>query len=341
MNRILVVRLGALGDLIHTVPAVAALRTAYPRARIDWLVDARYHGILDLVPVIDRRLVIGGAAWQGFAPTIRALRREQYDVALDFQGLIKSAALARSSGAGRVVGFGVRHLRERGARAFYTEAIEPSNESPNIVFKNLSLLRALGLEHVDVRAPLDVPRSAVVNDVRHALAADQSGRFAILNPGAAWPNKRWPAERFGALAGFMRDRFGMRSLALWGPAERDLARELSGASRGAAVVAPQTTVADVVALCASAALVVSGDTAPLHIAAAVGTPTVGIFGPTNPARNGSWRPDDVSVSRFEGCQCHHQRRCRIASDCIRDIAVDEVLAAVERRLARVTAATHA
>lgn len=331
MNRILIVRLGALGDLIHTVPAVAALRSAFPRARIDWLVDARYHAILDLVPAIDRRLVIGGPGWQGFAHTIRALRREQYDVALDFQGLMKSAALARSSGAVRVIGFSAKHLRERGARPFYSEIVEPPPDAVHVIFKNLSLLGAVGLVDTQVRLPIEVPAAAVVSQVREQL--DAVSRFAILNPGAAWPNKRWPAERFGALAAAIRDRAGMRSLALWGPAEEELARAVAAASGGAATVAPPTTVADVVALCAAASLVVSGDTAPLHIAAAVGAPTVGIFGPTSPARNGSWRAQDVSVSRFEACACHHQRRCRLAQECIRDIPVDDVIAAVERRLA--------
>jgi lipopolysaccharide heptosyltransferase I len=338
VNRILVVRLGALGDLVHTVPAVAALRDAFPQARIDWLVDARYHAILDLVPAIDRRLVIGGPEWKGFAHTIRALRREEYDAALDFQGLVKSAALARSSGALRVIGFSARHLRERAARAFYSEAIDPAAATPHVVFKNIGLLRALGIDpaKVAVRMPIEVPRAEVVSTVRTSLAAD---RFALVNPGAAWPNKRWPPARFGAVAGIMRQRFGMRSVVLWGPAERDLARDVVAASEGAAIEAPHTTVSDAVALCAAASIVISGDTAPLHFAVAVGTPVVGLFGPTSPARNGSWRANDVSVSRFEACVCHHQRKCRLAQDCIRDIGIDEVAAAVERRLS--PAATHA
>lgn len=341
MNRILIVRLGALGDLVHTVPAAAALRTAFPRARIDWLVDARYHAILDLVPVIDRRLVIGGPGWQGFATTIRALRREQYDVAFDFQGLIKSAALARSSGAQRVLGFATKHLRERGARPFYTDAIEPLDASPHVVFKNLSLLRGIGLDDFHVRMPIEVPAAGVVADVRQALADHGHDRFAIVNPGAAWPNKRWPAERFGELAAVICERFAMRSLSVWGPGEQDLARAAAAHARGAMMIAPRTSVADLVALAAAASLVVSGDTAPLHIAAALGTPTVGLFGPTNPARNGSWRARDVSVSRFGACQCHHQRRCRRAEECIRDIPVNEVTAAVARRLAAQTTETHA
>src|SRR4029077_9103527 len=129
LTRFLIVRLGALGDVVHAIPVAAALRRAFPGARIDWLVSAKHREILDLVPVIDRRLVINdrheGTGGASFISTIGELRRGHYDVALDLQGLLKSAVLAQSAAAPRVVGFSSRYLRERLARLFYTEVYDP------------------------------------------------------------------------------------------------------------------------------------------------------------------------------------------------------------------------
>ena len=332
MTRALIVRLGALGDIVHAIPVAAALRRAFPTARIDWLVSARHRELLDLVPVIDRRLVINDRAGaESGAPmlaAIRELRRARYDVALDLQGLLKSAVLARASGAARVVGFSSAYVRERLARLFYTETRELDGV-PHVVFQNLALLQALDLTVVSPEFPIERVDSAVAVHVHERT----SGRYALLNPGAAWPNKRWPPSRFGAVAASLRERHRLTSVALWGPGEQSIAEAVVASSNGAAILSPPTSIADIVALARGAALMVSGDTGPTHIAAAVGTPIVGIFGPTRPARNGPWATDDVTVSRDTVCRCHHLRRCRLATMCLLDIGVDEVVGAVERRLA--------
>jgi ADP-heptose:LPS heptosyltransferase len=123
------------------------------------------------------------------------------------------------------------------------------------------------------------------------------------------------------------------SMVLWGPGEEDLASAVVGASHGAAQAAPPTTIIDIVALARGASLMISGDTGPLHIAAAVGTPIVALFGPTRTERNGPWLPSDISISRFTQCVCHYERSCRRDRPCIDDISVDEVVAAVDRRVA--------
>jgi ADP-heptose:LPS heptosyltransferase len=153
-----------------------------------------------------------------------------------------------------------------------------------------------------------------------------------LNSGAAWPNKRWPADRLAALARALRDRHMLRSVILSGPGEWPLAEEAVAKSAGAAIPTPPTRIADVVALARGAAVMVSGDTGPTHIGSAVGTPIVGIYGPTRPERNGPWLAEDITVSRAATCECHHLRRCRRDRMCLLDIEVAEVLAAVERRL---------
>jgi heptosyltransferase I len=339
VTRFLIVRLGSLGDIVHAIPVAAALRRAFPTSSIDWLVSAKHREILDLVPVIDRRLVIndradtsGGAS---FVPALRELRRTHYDVAIDLQGLIKSALLARLSGASRVIGFSSRYARERPARLFYSDAHDPGRgglfdprETRHIVEINLSLLETLGVTAARPEFPIEQVDSKVAR-----WAVDQTaGRYTLLNPGAAWPNKRWPAERFADVSAALRDRHGLMSVVIWGPGEEALARAVVDTSRGGAVLSPQTSVSDLVALARGAAVMVSGDTGPTHVAAALGTPIVGIYGPTRPSRNGPMSPADVTVSRDAICQCHHLRLCRLERNCLLEIGAAEVLAAVERRL---------
>jgi lipopolysaccharide heptosyltransferase I len=327
---ILMVRLGALGDVVHAIPAAAAIRAAMPDARIEWLVEAKHRPMLDLVTVIDRIVTLDGRTIRAWADVVRRLHQVRYDVALDFQGLMKSAVLARASGAARVAGFSIWHLREKAARPFYSET-GSADEVEHVVQKNLQLLRVIGIETSHVEFPLRDVSSPAVETVRAAVGSE---RYALINPGGAWPNKQWPPERFGEVAAFLRDVRGIHSIVLWGPGEEGLARSVIQASSGAARQAPPTTVADLVALSRNASLIVSGDTGPLHIAAATGTPAVAIFGPTNPSRNGPWSPDDVAVTRFERCECHYQRICQNDVWCLESVTVAEVTAAIQQRLAR-------
>ena len=308
--------------------------------------DARYAALLDLVPAIDGRIVVAAEgpapasnrfpqqrfpAGLGWLRLVRALRREGYEAALDLQGLVKSAVLARASGARRVIGFGRPWLREPLAARFYTER-RGAPRGGHVVDKNLALLSALEIGSEARVFPLVEGDLGPVEAMRRQHPEAARG-FVLLNPCAAWPNKRWPPDRFGALAAVVRERHGLPSAVLWGPGEEELAASVVNASAGAAFVAPQTSLRALLALARSARLFVSGDTGPLHVAAAVGTRVVAVFGPTNPERNGPWHPADVIVSRYDTCECHYKRRCRRARPCIDDIGVDEVARAVDLRLA--------
>jgi heptosyltransferase-1 len=348
--KILVVRLGALGDIVHAIPAAAAVRTAYPDARIDWLVEAKHRGMVDLVTCVDRSITLERRTIAGWAEVVRTMRQVGYDWAIDLQGLLKSAVLARASGARRVAGFSIWHLREKSARPFYTETEVPPTradplrrESPSqvdldqrgaqgehVIRKNLRLLRTFGIEDERIVFPIDQVTSVALDSIRMIIGRDAP--FALINAGAAWPNKRWPAERYGAVAAFLRDVRNLPSFVLWGPGERELAQAVVDASEGAARVSPPTGLTDILALCRAAALMISGDTGPLHIATAAGTPTVSVFGPTDPDRNGPWTARDRAVSRFAACRCHYDRRCHAASWCLAGIPVSEVTAAVQQRL---------
>jgi lipopolysaccharide heptosyltransferase I len=334
----LIVRLGALGDIVHALPLAAALRATWPDARIDWLVDVKHRAILDrvaglsaIVPVDTRRL----RGETGIVPVVRRLRAARYDVAVDAQGLLKSALLARLAGARRVVGLAGGHLREPLARWAYDDTAEPAG--PHVVDHALALAQVAGASAGAAAGPprfaLEPPASDVVARVRGALGLVAEQPFAVINPGAAWPNKRWPADRFGAVARQLRERHGWPSIVVWGPGEEDLAAAVvAAAGPGVAALAPPTSLGDLVALVAAAGLVLSGDTGPLHLAAAASTPIVGLYGPTDPARNGPWSPADVTLSRNRTCACHHQRRCTAAVWCLGELGADEVAGAVDRRL---------
>jgi lipopolysaccharide heptosyltransferase I len=333
LSQFLIVRLGSLGDVVHGIPVAAALRREFPHGRVDWMVDPRYTELLDLVEVVDRSIPIDprdafGNSWRGFFDTIRELRHFHYDAVIDLQGLLKSAALARAVGARRTIGFPRAHLRERFASLLYSETPDPGTAT-HVVYKNLALLAALGVQDRRPQFPIAVRHSAIVESVLSRLPDG----YVLINPGAAWPNKQWPAARFGATAASIHQSHGLRSLVLWGPGEQSLAHDVVAASGGAADVAPPTTIVDLVGVARAARLMISGDTGPMHIAAAVGTPLVTLFGPTRPERNGPWGPYDIALSRVEQCRCLYERRCRLDRACITDITVDEVVQAINRRLA--------
>lgn len=334
MNRFLIVRLGSLGDVVHGIPVAAALRQEYPSSRIDWMVDPRYVELLDLVKGIDRRIAVDprairkGAGRKKFRETLRELREADYDAVIDLQGLLKSAMLARSVHGRQTIGFPRKHLREQLARLFYTSAPDPG-DATHVIYKNLALLAPLKVVDRRVRFPLEIPHTPTVLQV---MARFEPDGYVLINPGAAWSNKQWPPERFGRIAEGIAREFGWQSLVLWGPGEQDIAHNVVAASGGAAAASPPTTIADLVGIARHARLMISGDTGPLHIAGAVSTPIVALYGPTRPERNGPWGLHDVALSRVQQCSCVYERKCKKAERCIDDISVAEVMGAVQRRV---------
>lgn len=337
-HRFLLVRLGSLGDVIHAIPTAAALRARFPEARIDWLVDPRYVPLLEMVRGLDSRIPVNTRRLGQTTSTVGDLRKVGYTAVIDLQGLLKSAVLAKAVGAERTIGFDRAHLRERTAAPFYSHRV--ATDATHVVFKNLALLEPLGPpasrlrrdrheSETPVSFPLEIPESQAAEEVNARVGGEPYG---VINPGAAWPNKRWPPDRFAALAAAVRERFGLRSIVLWGPGEQPLAEQVANASGGAAELAPATEITDLFAIARRARILISGDTGPLHIGGAVGTPLVALFGPTLAERNGPWSAADVVVSRTNGCVCLYRRRCRRGAQCIEEIELPEVLDAVERRL---------
>jgi len=336
----LLVRLSSIGDVVHTLPALAALTRA--GWECSWLAEPAARPLLDGHPLL--RHVVALPARRGFSPRAAArafshLRRQRFDAAIDFQGLWKSAAWARLSGAQRVVGYASRWRREPASALLLGERADPAGLPGHVIDKNLWLLHALGIEAVGTREfplPPTAAEAALVDRELRAgggRSGNGNGNLALLNPGGGWPNKLWPPEAYAELARGLAAR-GLRCLVTWGPGEETLADRLAAASHGAAQRCFPTTLLEYVELARRARLVVAADTGTLHLACAVGTPVVGLYGPTDPARNGPFSPDDEVVRRAPACAPCHKRSCTVHDGIMGTVPVEDVLAAAQRRLAR-------
>lgn len=280
-SRLLVIRLSAFGDVIHTIPAVVALRDALPQTEIAWAVEPAH---AELVEIVARVKAARVSLKQWSLARIAQARRDVrgFDAVIDFQGLLKSALIARASGAKLRYGFARDVIREKPAAWFVNQpvSIDPSR---HVVEWNISLARACApaIAHVP-----EVDFAPFADDTAGKLGAFEN-RIVLL-PGAGRPEKQWPVQRYAELA----RRLGDQAIVAWGPGEESLARAVG------AELAPPTTFRELAFLLGRARLVVGGDTGPLHLAAALGTPVAGLYGPTDPARNGPYGQLDHVIQSF-------------------------------------------
>ncbi len=329
----LMVRLSSIGDVVHTLPCLGALHAHEWQA--GWVVEPPARALLERHPLLTHFSAAPAARASGIGRAVRTtreLRAHRYDVALDFQGLWKSAAWARLSGARRVVGFDRPWRREGLSAMLLREKADLALDNPHVIDKNLALLGALGIDAVGSREFPLPPTAHEAEDVKRRLTELGLTSFAILNPGGGWTSKLWPPERYGEIAAGLRGH-GLSAVVTWGPGEEDLADRVVSASRGGAIKCFSTTLLEYVELARRSRLVVAADTGPLHLACAVGTRVVGLFGPTDPARNGPFSSSDVVVRRTPLCAPCHRRRCPLHEGVMDAILPDEVLRAVLRRLA--------
>jgi len=262
---------------------------------------------------------------------LRRLRASAFDVALDFQGLLKSASIARLSGARRVFGYSRSGLREPASSIFLSKRIAVPRKT-HVIRKALALVEgALGIPPPDeLSFPINV---APTNETEARQASERTGgNYAILNPGGGWPTKLWSVERFGKLADELWSRYGMTSLVTYGPGELELAESVRQASTSEKAVPVSLSLKGFYSLAQRARVYVGGDTGPTHIAVAAGAPIVGLFGPTEWWRNGSPRPEDICVERNDiDCRVDCHRRSCSKWICM-DIDVGRVMEAVSRRI---------
>jgi lipopolysaccharide heptosyltransferase I len=342
--RVLIVKLGSIGDIVHTLPALDAIRKGLPQAEISWVVEQSSSEILRDNPLIDRlievdtkalrRGLMSGETLRAPRQQLRRLRASAFDIAIDFQGLLKSASIARLSGARRVFGYSRQALREPASAFFLTKRIHVPKQT-HVIFKALQLAQgALGIsvpiDPAELSFPLAVPDQAKAE--ASAEIEKTHSPYAILNPGGGWPTKLWSPERFGQLADALWSHFGLASLVTYGPGESELANSVVKASLSGKARPVNISLKGFFMLARHAGIYIGGDTGPTHLAVAAGTPIVGLFGPTEWWRNGSPRPVDICVERTDiDCRVECHRRSCSKWICM-DIEVERVLRAVETRI---------
>jgi len=328
---IAIVKLSSLGDVIHALPVARALRAAHPRARLTWIVEAREYAILrdhpdlDAVVPVDtrgwRRGIRRGAgareAWGALGRLRQRIRGARFDVTLDLQGLIKSGLLTAYTGAPLRIGFSAPRCRERLNCLFTNRRVTPPPEAVHVVEQYLALLAPLGISpgppefHVPMRAVAE----RRMEDFLVGEGVKRRDTLVAINPGAGRADKRWPIAHLTALAERLATEHGARLLLLWGPDEVEMARQIRDGLSARAILAPPTDLDDLAALLRRSSLLVANDTGPLHLAAALGTSCLGLYGPTRAARNGPYgarclglqSPDDTMAgidprSAFEAAQ---------------------------------------
>jgi lipopolysaccharide heptosyltransferase I len=344
--RFLVIRLSSIGDIVHALPAVAALGDGFPGAEIDWVIEKRHAPLLSGNPYIHRAIKLDTLNWRNellsprtleeIVGTGMALREAHFDAAIDFQGLIKSAFLARLSRSSVRLGFSEYWLREPLAGVFYSDRVSPRGRR-HVIEMNLSLVERLGAAPVPRdRWKFPLPRNeAGDQDVENRLASLDAGEFIVLHPGGGWKSKCWAPENYSELIRRLEKEIPEKIILTGSPDEEPLVRTiLSGAASPRTFYFP-STILHLIALARRARLFVGGDTGPVHLAEAAGAPVVEIFSvaePVNtPERNGPFRAQDIAVSNRNGAP----RRTRNKnSDYLRDVSVETVLAAILERRAR-------
>ncbi len=332
-----------MGDILHALPAIAALREAHSGWRIGWVIEPRWRALLaapeasargPLMPVVDCLHLAHIRDWRQSPLStqtlggIRALRRElrdcRYDAVVDMQGSVRSAVIARMAGCRRIIG--EESPRERSARRLFTERV--STSGAHVIEQDVELAAAIAGDELAPAEPLLPVDPAAEAWCAEFLAAAPTTPIALLNPGAGWGAKRWPVERYAAVAQGLIDR-GLRVLVNTGPGEMAMSEAIAQATGGAAQ--PLTATLDqLIALTRRIALCIAGDTGPLHLACALGRPVVGIYGPTDPRRNGPFGTR-FRVLRHPESRRDHSRRVEPEAGLL-TIQAEDVLDAADELL---------
>lgn len=302
--RIALVKLSSLGDVVHTLPVLHALRRQLPGAHLGWIVEKREQAILEGHPAVDEVIPVDTRLWRrefrrpSGARTVFLkvrgltwrLAAARFDVALDLQGLLKSGMITALTRAPLRIGFAPGFCRERMNALFTNRWVRPPDPTAHVVEQNLALLTPLGIPVREIAFPLPIPPGpeAAIARYLEGEGVKPQDLLVALNPGAGGNPKRWAVEAYRRLAAELGIRLGARILLLWGPGEEPLARAIAHGLEPAPLIPPPTSIPELAALLRRSALVVGGDTGPIHIAAALGVPTLGLYGPTSGRRNGPY-----------------------------------------------------
>lgn len=322
-RKILIIKPSSLGDVVHSLPFLNAVRHCFPESEIHWVIAKGLEDLLEGNPMVGRLIAINKDLWKKIsraADTARdvkrlfgEIRKERYDLAIDLQGLLRSGLITMASGAPVRLGFA--EARE-GSRFFYTDRVKGGRDL-HAVDRYLKIAAAMGCESDKTVFPLP-PFKNEGSWVRSFLK--DLGEYAVLVPGARWKTKIWPAENFGKVASMIP----MRSVVVGSSADTEFANEIVSSSRGRAVsVAGKTALTELVEIMRGARLAISNDSGPMHIAAAVGVPVIAIFGPTSPERTGPYGKSHFIVRSGAKCSPCFKKKCADLK-CMKDVTPEEV-----------------
>jgi len=314
--RIAIVKLSSLGDVIHALPVARALRRARPDAHLTWIVEAREYAILRDHPDLDAVFPVDTRRWRRLLWTPsgarqvgqkvgrlrRRIRDARFEVAVDLQGLIKSGLLTAYTGAPIRIGFDPRHCRERLSSLFTNRHVAPPTSAVHVVDQNLALLQPLGVPPgpVEFHVPARPEAERRMEEFLGEQGIKRRDTLVALNPGAGRADKRWPVAHLRVLAERLAAEGGARVLLLWGPDEIHMARQIRDGSSMKLMLAPPTDLDELSALLRRCSLLVANDTGPLHLAAALGTLCLGLYGPTRAERNGPYGARGLGVQSPDG-----------------------------------------
>jgi heptosyltransferase I len=294
-QRFLVVRLGSLGDIVHTFPAVAGLRESFPSSDIVWLTHARWVEIIEASGLATEIWPVDSRDLRSVRKVLAKIRAQTWDAAIDYQGLWKSALLPFLGGARKRIGFSSQTIREFGVPMLYTERVHTT--TTHIADQNGELSLRAGARNAVATVALAVPTIQEVFMLR-LLQSFGIEKYVVLSPAGGWRSKCWPPELYGALCQRIHTDLGLRCVVNYGPGEDDLVSTIKASSGDAAPIAYNGSLDQLMALLRNALCIVGGDTGPLHLAVALDTPAVALFGPTDPARNGPYRTGGRSTASF-------------------------------------------
>ncbi len=334
-RHILFIKPSSLGDIVHAMPACAAIHRAYPKARLTWLVKRKWAGLVERIDGVDRVWPVESTL-KGWLSQVSPLRAERFDLVVDLQGLFRSAAIGWLGGSSLLVGFA--NGRE-GSPWFYSRRVPVPQLEMHAVDRYLLVAKAVGA--VESGAPefrFHIPQTDYekVDRLLNRSGITPETRWVAMNVSARWPTKRWPAASFAEVADRLQQDGSGAAVMIGGPDERaDVAAVIGMMKTPAIDLAGATTVGLLPALLSRASLLITNDSGPMHIAAAVGTPVVALFGPTSAARTGPYGLGHRVLTTELSCRPCLSRTCQnpVQLECLTRISPEHVFGAVRDQLA--------
>jgi len=322
--KLLVVRLGSLGDIVHSFPAVSGLRHSFPHAEVVWLTHPKWEALVRSATLASEVWTVETRDWTALRGMLARIRRHRFDAAIDYQGLWKSAFVPFFAGVPNRIGFSSETVRETGVPWLYNQRVR-ANAAWHVADQNGELSLRAGARQPTGDVTLRVAPEDEAS-LRQTLGNAGITEYVVLSPGGGWRSKCWPEERYGQLADKIQQELRLPCVINAGPGEERLVQGVKNASASAQLISYSGSLGRLMALLKRARAVVAGDTGPLHLADALATPVVALFGPTDPARNGPYWHNGV-VLRWEGAETTYKRG-NAPDESLLHIGVDEVMSAL-------------